>query len=60
MIRRYEVHDEDGPLRSFYTRKEAEQFLQDGWRIVVLPKPKRKTSREVFEELMIDSGESKW
>lgn len=56
MIRRYEVNDEDGPLRTFYTRQEAEQFLQPGWRIVVLPKPMKKT----INELLQDIEDAKW
>lgn len=40
-IRRYIVHDEDGPLRSFYTRAEAAKFKVDAMWIETLPKPKK-------------------
>ena len=56
MVRRYEVHDEDGPLRAFYTRQEVEKLMQPGWKIVVLPKPKKKT----VKEFIIEFGEAKW
>ena len=34
---RYQVWDEDGLLRSFWTRKEATGFMLEGMRLVVLP-----------------------
>lgn len=37
--RRFTVYDEDNePIRKFYTRQEAINFLLDGWKIVVAPK----------------------
>lgn len=36
---RFVVHDEDGPLRRFATRAEAQAWMLDGMRLVVLPKP---------------------
>ena len=37
---RYWVYDDEGALfRKFYTRAEAEHFLQAGWTIRVQPKP---------------------
>lgn len=54
MIRRYIVHDEDGPLRSFYTRAEAIAFMTDDMTLQVLPKPKKDKIN--FEE----EEEAKW
>lgn len=45
---RYAVHDEDGPLRLFWTKSEAERFMLPGMRLVVAPryrKPKIDFSR---------------
>ena len=36
---RFWVHDEDGPLRGFHTRVEAEAWMLPGMRLVVLPRP---------------------
>lgn len=37
---RYWVYDEDGVLvRKFWDKASAQHFLQDGWRLVVQPKP---------------------
>lgn len=36
---RYVVHDDEGPLRAFRTRAAAVAWIQDGMRLVVLPKP---------------------
>lgn len=37
--RRYTVYDEDNqPIRRFYTKQEAINFLLDGWKIVTTPK----------------------
>ena len=39
---RYKVIDETGAaMRLFQTLKEANAFLQDGWRVIQLPKPKK-------------------
>ena len=39
---RYKVIDETGAaLRLFQTLKEANAFLQDGWQVIQLPKPKK-------------------
>ena len=36
---RYWLYDEDNILtRKFYTKAEAEMFMQEGWRIAVQPK----------------------
>lgn len=37
---RYWVYDELGLLRKFWTKWDAERFLQPGWKIVVQPKQK--------------------
>lgn len=41
---RFEVHDDDGALRKFYIRKEAEQYLNGkcGLRLVVQPRLKKE------------------
>ena len=39
---RYWVYDEDGHLiRKFWDKWAAERFMQEGWTLVVQPKPKR-------------------
>jgi len=39
---RYWVYDEDGVLlRKFYSKEEAEAFLQTYWHIIVQPKIKQ-------------------
>lgn len=45
MQMRFEVHDDDGPLRTFRIRKEAEQYLngKSGLRLVVQPRLKKET-----------------
>ena len=40
-VRRYIVHDDEGPLRSFYTHAEAKEFVIEGMWIETLPKPKK-------------------
>jgi hypothetical protein len=32
---KYIVCDEDGPIRVFYSKEEAQKFLQKGWTIKV-------------------------
>jgi hypothetical protein len=40
---RYWVYDEEGKLfRKFAFKAEALNFLQDGWKMVIQPKPKPK------------------
>jgi hypothetical protein len=40
---RYEVYDEDGILlRKFWDKESAERFMQDGWKLVILAKLKKK------------------
>lgn len=52
---RYWVYDEDGKLfRKFWGQYEAEKFLQEGWRLHVEPKPKKK--KPTVEEF----GEARW
>lgn len=39
---RYLVIDEDGKLlRKFWDKATAQRFLQDGWTLVIQPKPAR-------------------
>ena len=39
---RFQVHDEEGPLRAFYSKQEALDFMLPGMKLVILPGPKRK------------------
>jgi len=50
---RYQVTDECGPLRMFWTKKEAEQWMQPWMKLVVLPKPKREKQFAEFEEALL-------
>lgn len=51
---RYLVYDEDGVLqRKFWDEFSARKYLQDGWKLVVLPKqrkPKLHVDMKNFEE----------
>lgn len=50
---RYWVYDEDGLLRKFWDKESAQQFMQDGWRLFVQPKPKKiKPPVEEYEEAL--------
>jgi len=41
---RYEVYDEDGiMLRKFWDKESAQRFLQEGWKLLTQPKPKKLT-----------------
>ena len=52
---RYLVYDEDDVLlRKFWDKESAEQFMQEGWKLVVQPKPKTKVP--TAEEY----GEARW
>jgi hypothetical protein len=52
---RYEIYDEDGVLfRRFWDKESAERFVQDGWRLVVQPTPRKKVP--TVEEY----GEARW
>ena len=43
---RYCLLDEDGVLlRKFWSAEDAEKYLEEGYTIVVLPKPKIKRKR---------------
>ena len=53
---RFIVHDEDGPLRQFWTRAEAEKWMLDGMRLVVLPKQRRR--RPVKPDWFVVCGEA--
>jgi hypothetical protein len=47
---RYQVIDECGPLRMFWTKEEAKRWMQPYMRLVVLPKPKREPKYIEVEE----------
>lgn len=52
---RYWVYDDDGALlRKFYTKTDAAAFMQEGFRLVVQPKPKE--NKPTIEEF----GEALW
>lgn len=54
---RYIVIDDDGvPIRKFWTRKDAEDFALQNYRILVLPKPAKPTPNDMFAQL----GEARW
>ena len=55
---RFQVHDEDGLLRSFWTRKEAVAWKLPSMKLVVLPKVKQKTRAEEFREALTFAGEA--
>ena len=42
-VLRYQVHDEDGPVRAFYTAKEAKNYMltRPELKLVVLAKPEQ-------------------
>ena len=40
---RYWVYDDEGILlRKFWDKESAQRFLQEGWRLHIEPKPKKK------------------
>jgi hypothetical protein len=47
---RYQVTDESGPLRMFWTKAEAQQWMQPYMRLIVLPKPKLELQYIEVEE----------
>ena len=49
---KYIVCDEIGPLRIFYSKEEAIEFLQDGWTIVIIKLGKDPIKFEDFEEAL--------
>ena len=49
---KYLVCDEDGPLRMFYDKQEAIDFLQDGWTIVIVKLGKDPINMNDFEEAL--------
>lgn len=56
---RYILLDEDGiPLRRFWSMDAAEKFLQDGYTIKVLPKPKRVRTTLTTAQLIEECGEA--
>lgn len=53
--RRFEVWDDVGKLRTFYTKAEAERFVIDGMFIIAR---KALTQRERYENLLSGIGEA--
>lgn len=57
-IRRYQVWDDMGLLRSFHTKWEASKFMLPDMRLVVLPRAKKPTRLQLYQYLLLESGES--
>lgn len=55
---RFHVHDEDGLLRSFWTRKAAKEWMLPEMKLVVDPKPKPKSRADEFREALAEAGEA--
>ena len=47
---KYIVCDEFGPIRVFPSKEEAEQFLQEGWSVIVEKTPMTRIDLDKFEE----------
>lgn len=55
---RYEVYDEEGTLiRKFWTKAEAENFLQVDWKLVVKPRFRQQPEIKPTPET---HGEARW
>lgn len=57
---RFLLYDDDGVLlRKFWSREAADKFLQDGYTIVELKKPKRvRNTRVSVSDMFADLGEA--
>jgi hypothetical protein len=55
---KYLVADEDGPLRSFYSRSEAEHFAQPGWTIKEVREVRYQPKPPSYEDLLARCGET--
>lgn len=53
---RFQVHDEDGPLRAFWTRQAAEAWMLPGMSLVELPREPRKTRRAILNQALATVG----
>ena len=52
---RYAVYDEEGRLfRKFWDEFSAKKFLQEGWKLVVTPKPRKPKPN------IVTHGEARW
>ena len=49
---KYIVCDEDGPIRVFHDKEEANKFLQDGWTIQVIKVEKKPMNFTQFEDAL--------
>lgn len=49
---KYIVCDEDGPIRVFHSKGEANKFLQEGWYIQVVRVAKKVVDFSQFEEAL--------
>lgn len=50
---RYQVMDECGPLRIFWTKSEAKAWMQPWMTLTVLPKPERVKKYIEMEEALL-------
>ena len=49
---KYIVCDEVGPLRVFYDKEEAKNFVQEGWTIVIVKLGKTPIKFEDFDDAL--------
>ena len=49
---KYIVCDEDGPIRVFHSKQEANSFLQDDWTIQVVKVGKKAIDFTQFEDAL--------
>jgi len=55
---KYLVADETGPLRSFYSRAEAERFALPGWTITEIREARYEPKVPSYEELLAKYGDA--
>jgi hypothetical protein len=55
---KYLVADEEGPLRAFYDRSEAERFAQPGWTIKEVREVRYQPKPPSYEDLLYRCGEA--
>lgn len=47
----YEVHDENGKLRVFYTRQQAERFAQAWHKVIAIKEPRYRKPKPNMSQL---------
>lgn len=55
---RFEIHDEDGCLRKFATKDEAMKFKSEDMLLVIKPRPKGKTRKQIQQDFINQIGEA--